>query len=45
MSLRRAYCAWLIGQKYTYQRCMDLKMAIVINEPQLTKLIHEMAHS
>ena len=23
MSLRRAHCAWLIGQKYTQQRSMD----------------------
>jgi hypothetical protein len=39
------YTARLFSQNNAQQRAVDFKMAIVINEAQLTKLIHEMTHS
>jgi len=45
MSLRRVHCASLIGQKHTQQRIVDFEMSVVINEPQFTELIHEVAHA
>jgi hypothetical protein len=45
MSLRRAYHARLISQKYTQQGIVDFEMSIVIDEPQFTELVHEVAHA
>jgi len=41
MSVWRVHCARLVGEKHTQQGAMDFEMSIVVNEPQFTKLVHE----
>jgi hypothetical protein len=45
MSVWRVHCARLVGEKHTQQGAMDFEMSIVVNEPQFTKLVHEVAHA
>src|ERR1043166_3737358 len=45
MLLWRAHSAWLIGQKHTHQGIMHFQATVVIDETQLTELVHEVAHA
>src|SRR5512140_3920401 len=39
----RFHRIWLVVQNHAQQRAVDLDMAIVGDEPQVAKLVHEMA--
>ena len=39
---RCLHVVWLLVQDHAQQRAVDLKMAVVIDEAKLTKLVHEM---
>ena len=41
----RLHAAWLFRENHAQQRAMDFKMAVVINETQMPKLVHEMTHA
>ncbi len=45
MLRRRLPSIWLLVQNHGQQRVMDFETAVVINEAQVAKLIHEMAHA
>jgi hypothetical protein len=40
-----AHSAGLIRQQYTYQRIVNFKVPVVIDETHLAKLVHKVAHA